>query len=240
MQVPRLRSHLPTILLVSLGALVAASSLVAQVAPPPDSVQVTAQGEFKAAPDTAVVTFNIHGEDRSLKKAYAAAQAQAEEVRGMLRSSGIAPEHAKLESYSVVPNMDWNRHVLVDYSVNTAMRVELTDFSQIGPLIDRAGTQEQDALRGVTFELLHQAAAKEKAVADAYANARAEAEALAAAAGRRLGALSSATVDVTNYQPGPHPMMAMAAARSAAPTDNFTPDQVQITAHVQALFRLMP
>ena len=237
---PFLHSRLATALCV--GIVMTAGVMTAQGFPPlpPDSVQVAAQGEFKAAPDTAVVSFEIHGQDRTLDKAYAAAQAQAEAVRNLLRAGGIAPEQAHLEGYSVVPNMDWERHILVDYSVNSNLRVNLSDFKQLGPLIDRAGAQGQEALRGVSFQLLHPEAAKQRAIVDAFTKARAEAEALATAAGRHLGALQSATVDVSDYQPGPRPMMAMAAARSSAPTDSFTPDQIQITAHVQALFHLTP
>src|SRR5262249_23261698 len=82
--------------------------------------------------------------------------------------------------------------------------------------------------------------AKNKAVEDAYRHARAMADALARVGGRSVSELSYASVDT---QEGPHPgvfFRAMSAmAKSApAPTDNFTPQSVNVTAHVNAVFNL--
>ena len=86
--------------------------------------------------------------------------------------------------------------------------------------------------------------AKNRAVEDAYRRARNSADTLAHASGRTLGDLSYASVDTFE---NPRPMMprmarsvsAMAAAApNAAPTEEFTPQSVTVTAHVNALFNL--
>jgi uncharacterized protein YggE len=83
--------------------------------------------------------------------------------------------------------------------------------------------------------------AKSKAVEDAYRRARASAETLAHASGRALGELSYASVD-TFENPRPVPRMsrpmAMRAEAAAPPTEEFTPQNVTVTAHVNALFIL--
>jgi uncharacterized protein YggE len=85
--------------------------------------------------------------------------------------------------------------------------------------------------------------AKNKAVEDAYRRARNSAETLARASGRGLGELSYASVDTFENQrmPVPHMARAMAAMGNAAPpppTQEFTPQNVTVTAHVNALFNL--
>jgi len=84
--------------------------------------------------------------------------------------------------------------------------------------------------------------AKNKAVEDAYRRARNSADTLAHASGRVLGDLTYASVD-TFESPRftPHmarPMAAMANAGPPAPTEEFTPQTVAVTAHVNALFNL--
>jgi uncharacterized protein YggE len=83
--------------------------------------------------------------------------------------------------------------------------------------------------------------AKSKAVEDAYRRALRSADAIARASGRTVGELSYASVDTFENQRVPVPRMrAMAAmAPSApAPTEEFTPQNVTVTAHVNALFNL--
>ena len=83
--------------------------------------------------------------------------------------------------------------------------------------------------------------AKGKAVEDAFRRARATAEALAHASGRALGELSYASVDTfENIRPLPmQPMARMSAmAATPAPTEEFSPQTISVTAHVNAMFVL--
>ena len=85
--------------------------------------------------------------------------------------------------------------------------------------------------------------AKNKAVEDAYRRARNSADTLARAAERSVGELSYASIDIFENPRVivPHiarAMSAMANAGPAAPTEEFTPQSVTVTAHVNALFGL--
>ena len=111
-----------------------------------------------------------------------------------------------------------------------------TDLTQMQ--VD-ANVSESQSL-SYTLENIDQA--KDKAVEDAYRRARNSAEVLARASGRALGDLSYASIDT--YEPQrpilPHPMAmrAMAATATPAPNEEFTPQTVTVTAHVNALFIL--
>jgi len=222
-----------------------ALALAAQQLPAvtPNTVQVTAEGTYKADPDTAVVNLEIEGKNADMKAAYAQAQAQAEKVRGLLRQQGFTSEQAHWSSYNVQPNMDYRTHRLTDYTVTVQASLEFTDFAKIGPLLDAFGAAGVNALRGVSFELKKNLdAAKTAAIADGYHKSRQEADALAQAAGRRIEGLLYATVDVSEpavFMPRVLSSMALAAA-APAPTEQFTPRQITVTARISAVYRLNP
>lgn len=209
---------------------------------PPDqnTVTVAAQGKFEAAPDTAVVNWDITGENASLKAAYAQAQAQAEQVRALLTRQGFTPQQAHWSSYQVQPQWDPKGRRVSGYQVSTTLRLEFADFAKIGPLLDAAGTSGLSALRGVSFELKDMQAARAAAIADGYRQTRQEAEAFATAAGRRLLGLSHASVNVASPY-APQPMFARAMVAGAAPpTEAFTPQTITITAQITAVYKIAP
>jgi uncharacterized protein YggE len=94
----------------------------------------------------------------------------------------------------------------------------------------------------VSYDLDDVEQAKSKAAEDALKKARTQANAIAVTGGRSLGELLFASSEVG--QPvivpmalGRQPMMARAQA-APAPTAEFSPQNVTITAHVSALFAL--
>lgn len=212
------------------------------LAPAPNTISVGAQGQYQAAPDTAVVELQISGQNSSLKAAYAQAQAQAEQVRGILRDQGFAPQQAHWSSYRVQPNFDYKVHRVVDYTVTSSAELSLADFAKIGPLVDAFGQAGIPALRGVRFELKDMAAAKASAIQDGYRQVHREADALAVAAGRKLGELDSASVDVSLPSVVRPVMysMSMRTPAAPAPTEEFTPETITVNARVNAVFRLQP
>lgn len=232
------------ILALALGFMLAGGAARAQQLPDAsaNTVQVSAEGQFKADPDTAMVQMDITGQNANLKTAYAQAQAQAEQVRTLLLQQGFTPEQAHWSSYSVQPNLDYKTRKVTDYTVSTALQLETTDFAKLGPLLQAFGAAGLNALRGVSFELKNMAAAKSKAIADGYRQTRQEADALALAAGRRILALSYASVDVSSSVPMPQIRMLAQAGMAAvpAPTEQFTPRQITVTARVSAVYRMNP
>jgi uncharacterized protein YggE len=95
--------------------------------------------------------------------------------------------------------------------------------------------------QNLSYTLENIDSAKTKAIENAFERARQYAQAVARAAGRTLGELSYASVDTfENVRPMPM-MMAKTMSMQAgppAPTEEFTPQTVSVTAHVNALFSL--
>jgi uncharacterized protein YggE len=210
----------------------------------PNSVYVGADGKYESAPDTAVIQFNIAVQEDSSQAAYEHASKDAEQVRQVLRANGIDPKAGNLGFLSVQPMYDYKnpKHRVVGYRVTTDVTLKLKDFSKIGPITQQLADANVSESQTLNYTLENIDEAKNKAVEDAYRHARASADTIARTSGRALGDLSYASVD-TFENPrivGPRmarPVAAMAQA-GPAPTEEFTPQSVTVTAHVNALFNL--
>jgi uncharacterized protein len=210
----------------------------------PNSVYVGADGKFEAAPDTALIQFNISAQADASKVAYDLASKQAEQTRQVLKANGIEPKSAEFGFFSVQPMYDWKnpKRKIVGYQVVANVSLKLKDFSRIGPITQQLTDADVSQGQSVSYTLDNVDDAKNKAVDDAYRRARASAETIANASGRALGEMSYASVDtfenlrVMPMQRGTAMMSAAAAAPS--PQQEFTPQQVTVTAHVNAVFTL--
>ncbi|HXM63667.1 MAG TPA: SIMPL domain-containing protein [Terriglobales bacterium] len=209
----------------------------------PNSVFVGADGKFEANPDTALVQFNISAQEDTSRAAYDRASKAAEQVRQILRSNGIEPAAAQIGYFSIEPVYDYKpaKRKLVAYRVNVSVSLKLKDFTKIAPIIQQLSDGDISSEQSISYTLDDIDAAKSKAVEDAYRRARASAEALAHASGRTVGELSYASVDTfENVRPmAMQPMMKMSAMAAApAPTEEFSPQTISVTAHVNAMFVL--
>jgi uncharacterized protein len=214
------------------------------ISPLPNTIFVGADGKFETTPDTALIQFNISARAEGAKEAYDQAAKQAETTRQVLRANGIDPKFAEIGFFSVNPQYDWKNanHKVVGYQVTTSVTLKLKDFSKVGPVTEQLAEGSVGESQSLSYILDATEEAKSKAVADAYRRARASAQTLADAAGRTLGELSYASVDTQENVRiiAPRPMMrAMAAmAPTPAPTAEFSPQNVTVTAHVNAMFTL--
>ncbi|MFY9673867.1 MAG: SIMPL domain-containing protein [Terriglobales bacterium] len=231
-----------TVVILSIASLAQTPTVTAM----PDTIYVGADGKFETAPDTAVIQFNISAQGTTAKEANAEAEKQAETTRQILRANGIDPKQAEIGFYAVNPRYDYRdqKQKLIGYQVTTSATLKLKDFSKIGPITQQLADASVGQSQSLSYTLEAPDEAKRKAVADAYRRARASAEALAMASGRVLGQLSYASVDTQEnirvFAPLARRAMAMgpAAAPLPSPTEEFTPQNVTVTAHVNAVFTL--
>jgi hypothetical protein len=209
----------------------------------PNTVYVGADGKFETAPDTAIIQFNISAQGNTAKEANAEAEKQAETTRQILRANGVDPKEAEIGFYAVNPRYDYldQKHKLIGYQVTTSATLKLKDFTKVAPITEQLADASVGESQSLSYSLESPDAAKRKAVADAYRRARASAEALAMASGRTLGELSYASVDTQEnirvFAPMARRAMA-GAAQAPSPTEEFSPQEVTVTAHVNAMFNL--
>jgi uncharacterized protein len=227
---------------IALALLLCATLATAQSAPVLNSVTAGADGKYETAPDTAIIQFNIAAQESTSQAAYDRASRAAEQVRQLMRNNSIDPASAHIGSYSISPVFDYRspKRKLIGYTVNTGVTLKLKDFSKIGPIVQQLTDLDLTDSQSISYTLDNMEAAKAKAVADAYHKARATAEIIASASNRSLGDLLQASVD--SFEPGPRPMMKTMSVNGSlaapAPTEQFTPETITITAHVNAIFAL--
>jgi uncharacterized protein YggE len=228
--------------------LVGASTVVAQdhpaVSAAANTVYVGADGKFEAAPDTAQIQFNVSVQDDTSQAAFQRASKNVEQVRQVLRNNGIEPKAASIGFLSVQPVYEWKpKQRVIGYRVSTDVTLKLKDFAKVGPITQQLADANVSETQTLSYTLENIDDAKNKAVEDAYRRARNSADTLAHASGRTLGELSYASIDTFENPRVAMPRMAramsaMANAAPPAPTEEFTPQTVTVTAHVNALFNL--
>jgi hypothetical protein len=233
--------------LALLIAMLASTSALSQdrptIAAQPNTVFVGADGKFEANPDTAQMQFNISAQEVTSREAYDHASKSAEQVRQILRSNGIEPKSAEIGYFSLQPVYDYKtaKRKLVGYRVNANVSLKLKDFSKVAPIVQQLADADVTETQSLNYTLEDMDAAKAKAVDEAYRRAHESASALARSAGRGLGELSYASADTfENVRPMvmAGAMMKMNVAGAPAPTEEFTPQSISVTAHVNALFTL--
>jgi len=228
--------------------LLSATAAVAQDHPTvnaqPNTVYVGADGKFEASPDTAQIQFNVSVQDETSQAAFQRGSKNVEQVRQVLRANGIEPKAAAIGFLSVQPVYEWKpKQRVIGYRVTTDVTLKLKDFAKVAPITQQLADANVSETQTLSYTLENIDDAKNKAVEDAYRRAHNSADTLARAAGRSVGELSYASVD-TFENPRPimgrmaRPMAAMANAAPPAPTEEFTPQTVTVTAHVNALFNL--
>jgi hypothetical protein len=164
-------------------------------------------------------------------------------MRQALRGVGIDPKTVELSRYSLYPVFDYKtaKQKVIAYRVGTNVTIKLKDFNKIAPV-----TEALSGLGGITgqnmnYDLEEIDAAKQKAIDKAFARARTYADTLAKASGKQLGSLVSAAVDTQQAIPVmAYGRMAMQTvpAKAPAPTEDFEPSKIKVTAHVNAVFGL--
>ena len=208
-----------------------------------NTVLVGADGKFEADPDTVLVQFNIAAQNETLQAASDRAKQAAEQVRELLRKNGLDPKLAQIGQFVVSPVYDYKspKRKLLGYRVNSSISIKFKDFAKVGPLTNDLFNLDVTDSQSVSYILEDMDAAKVKAVQDAMQKTHQLATAVAEASGHTLDSLSYASVDVS--EPGPiiRPMMkasamAFGAAAPPPPTDEFTPQKVTVTSHVNALY----
>ena len=218
----------------SIAALTAAARVVAEVA---NAVQV--EGHTDSQP----IASTVYPSNWEL------ASARAASVVRLFSANGVDPKSAEIGYFSVEPVYDWKqpKRKLVGYRVNASTTLKLKDFNKIGPIVQALADTDVTDNQSLSYTLENIDAAKLKAVEDAYCRANDSAATVAKVGGRTLGELSYASVDtfeqvrvIANMARGPMPMMAggLRVQSDAAPTAEFSPQTIQVTAHVNALFVL--
>ena len=228
-------------------AAVLLASLVLPAQEPPRRTTVRATGEAVATvkPDIAHIDVGVITE---------AATAQAASAQNAKQTAGVIPElkraagdGAEIETlnYWINPRHkqgDGRAPVIVGYTANNTVRVNVRDLSKVSAVIDAATNSGANSIQGVQFDLKDRHAARVLALKPAATAARANAEAIAASLGLRVVRVISAEEGApTRFEPMQnYSVMNMASERAQAIPTPIEPRNIQVRAIVTVTLEVIP
>ncbi len=208
----------------------------------PSLITVSARGEVQAVPDRAYVLLSV--QTRSVTAAGAAGENASKQtaVIAALRSLGIAASRISTQNYTVTPETrnDTGNHTprVVSYLVSNSIRVEISDLSLVGKVIDASLSHGANQVASLSFFESDADRLYRAALTLAVSNAKAQANVMAVAAGGHLGGLVELNSAGSQF---PSPVMGnVRMATFAAAETPIMPGQDMIQASVTGKWVFVP
>jgi uncharacterized protein YggE len=209
-------------LVLTAGA--AAPGALAQAAPPAadtmfraTTLNLSAYGETKAAPDMATITLGVMTEGKTAAEAMQANATRMAAVMASLRKAGIADKDIQTSNLNLNPQYRYQENqppLLVGYQASNNVTVTVHDLKKLGAAVDATVTAGANQVHGISFGLEDPAAAENAAREAAVKALSAKAELYARATGYKVSRLVSLS-EGGGYAPQPPmPMVAYASKRA--------------------------
>lgn len=201
-----------------------------------NTITVRGEGEEFSVPDTAVFSFTVTEEAKTMAEAQQKATSKMEAVVAVLAAEGIEEKDRKTVGYSSYPKYEYpsNRPVvcneygcppspsgnptIVGYEISHTVEVKVRESQKAGDVMGKVGAQQVSNMSSLEFRVDDDSEVLAKARQAAIEDAREKAEVLADALGVRLVRVVS--FNDSGY-PGPiyygrEAAMAMDAAKGGA------------------------
>jgi len=220
-----------------------------------DTLVVQAEGTYEADPDLATLTFDISSQEKDLTRAYDAATRSMQRIVALAERNKLKKEDVSSGALTVAPIYEGDRKKRArSYLVRGQIVLKVHDFSLIGPILDGSVEDGIADLRSLTYSLVDEEGAKQRAIGVAMQRAVGRANAALEQRGQKVGALRYASLDVrqlmgvarletaqamtqtVEVQSG----FALAGRRQAvAPPPPVAPEKITVSATVQCAFQIL-
>ena len=215
----------PALALGALLAITAATAPALAQGAPTDrafeatTLNLTADGEVRAAPDQATITLGVQTKAANAAGAMAANATQMNQVMAALRRAGVADRDIQTSNISLSAEYDYQQNQpprLNGYAAANDVTITVADLKRLGGVLDAVVAGGANQINGIVFGLKNPLAAEDAARKAAVAALRAKADLYALAAGYHVSRLVNLS-EGGGYAPGPVGVMAMAKAQDATP-----------------------
>lgn len=234
----------PVFLLAILAAL--AGPAAAQ-APDQDAIfrattlNLSASGESRAAPDQATITFGVATDGATAAEAMRTNSRRMAASLAALEAQGIAGRDMQTSGLDLQARYDEPQGQpprLTGYRAANQVTVTVRDLARLGPVVDAVVQAGADQIAGVAFGLADPQGAEDQARRAAVKALADKAELYAEATGHRVGRLVnlSETGGYTAPPPRPLAMARMAAAEAQTPIQ---PGELRVRVEVTATYELV-
>ena len=224
----------------------AAAPVAAQV-PGADAVfaattlNVSASGETRIAPDQAVINLGVTSRALTAREAMRLNNVAMNQVVAALRKEGVAEKDVQTSGLNLNPQMVYRENQpprVTGYEASNIVTVTVNDLGKLGPTVDAVVAAGSNQINGISFGLRDPRAAEDAARQDAVRRLRAKAELYAAATGHRVRRLVSLSEGGGYVPRPPMPMARMVAAQAMAESTSVSPGELQVRVDVSATYEL--
>ena len=201
------------------------------------TLEVSASGEVKAAPDMASVTIGVQTQAPTASAAMADNATRMNRLLAALRGRGVEAKDIQTSGLNLQPQYAYGQNEpprLTGYQAADQVTVIVSDLSRLGATLDAVVSAGANQVNGVSFGLKDPKAAEDAARLKAVQALQAKAQLYASAAGYRIVRLVRLSEGSASAPPRP-----MFAARAmAAQATPIEPGQLDIEAQVSGVFEL--
>jgi len=204
----------------------------------PPVLIVSGNAQAEATPDEATVRLGIVRQETTAQAAQDQANRVAQAILSEIAKLGIPATQIRTSRLSLTPiyapgprSDSREAPRIASYSASNQVSIEVTNLTQIGPIIDaglRAGSNQVD---GILFRLKDDLPLREQALKKAVAEARRKAETMAEALNVRILGIQEVSETGSSVIPRGEGGFVTMAARETAPTP-VSPGQVEVNASV--------
>jgi len=182
------------------------------------SLNLSATGEVKVAPDMATITFGVVTEAATAQEAMALNATQMTRVAAALRRAGVAERDIQTSGLNLQAQYDYVQNEppkLRGYQATNRVTVNINDLTKVGTTADAVVAAGVNQIDGISFGLKDPKTAEDQARRLAVQALQAKARLYAEALGVQLGGIRSLN-EGGGYTPQPPmPVFAMARMQSA-------------------------
>ncbi len=203
------------------------------------TLNLSAYGEVKAAPDMATITLGVQTTAPSAARAMQDNARRMSQVTAALRGAGIEGKDIQTSGLNLNAQYDYQQNQpprLTGYQASNDVTITVHDLARLGASIDAVVAAGANQINGVSFGLSDPKAAEDAARLKAVQALQAKAQLYAGATGYRVGRLVSLG-ESGGYQPVRPLAMArmVAAAPAATPVE---PGELTVRIDIAGLYEL--
>ncbi|MFT4953875.1 MAG: hypothetical protein ACI8U3_000237 [Brevundimonas sp.] len=211
------------------------------VQPETPTLNLSAYGEVKAAPDMASINFGVVTEATTAAEAMAQNRTRMNEVMRALRSAGIEERFIQTSGLSLQAQYDYVQNEpprLRGYQASNRVTVEIRDLERVGSTADAVVNAGVNQIDGISFGLINPQQAEDQARMAAVQALQAKANLYANALGVRLAGIRNLS-EGGGYAPQP-PMFARGAmAMDSAESTSVAPGELTIRVNINGVYDIV-
>lgn len=252
------RPNLPLMMgaaIIAMGAAVIAAPTLAQtpnvpaanhtilVQPETPTLNLSAYGEVRAAPDMASIIFGVVTEAQTAAEAMAQNRTRMNEVMRALRAAGIEERFIQTSGLNLQAQYDYQQNEpprLRGYQTSNRVTVEIRDLDRVGATADAVVGAGVNQIDGISFGLINPRQAEDQARMAAVQALQAKANLYAHALGVQLGGIRNLSEGGGYSPPPPMPQFARAAlAMDSAESTSVSPGELTVRINISGVYDIV-